>query len=114
MPATPEDLFARFAKLGIETTTVHHAPLYTVEDSKALRGEIAGAHTKNLFLKDKKGNLFLLVLEESAKVDLKRVHEIIGAAGKVSFGSAELLTEVWGVSPGSVTPFGQSTIRVTA
>lgn len=106
MPATPEDLFARLAGLGIAVTTIEHPPLHTVEDSKKLRGEIAGGHTKNLFLKDRKGGLFLVVLEEDAQVDLKRIHEIIGASGKVSFGSAELLVEVWGVQPGAVTPFG--------
>jgi Ala-tRNA(Pro) deacylase len=106
MPATPDDLFAFLDKLGIEVSTVDHPPLYTVEDSKALRGQIAGGHTKNLFLKDRKGSLFLVVLEEDATVDLKRIHEIIGGQGKVSFGSAELLTEVWGVLPGAVTPFG--------
>ena len=73
---------------------------------QALRGEIPGGHTKNLFLKDKKGKLFLLVLGEETEVDLKRVHEKIGGQGRVSFGSAELLEEVWGVRPGAVTPFG--------
>ena len=106
MPASPEDLFAFLAKLGITVTTVDHPPLFTVEDSKVLRGQIAGGHTKNLFLKDRKGNLFLVVLEEDAQVDLKRIHEIIGGNGKVSFGSADLLVEVWGVQPGAVTPFG--------
>lgn len=71
-----------------------------------MRGDIAGGHTKNLFVKDKKGRVFLLVLEEDAVVDLKRVHERIGAQGRVSFGSADLLEEVWGVKPGAVTPFG--------
>ncbi len=71
-----------------------------------MRGEIPGGHTKNLFVKDKKGRLFLLVLGEETVVDLKRVHEKIGAQGRVSFGSAELLEEVWGVRPGAVTPFG--------
>ena len=85
---------------------MEHPALFTVEDSKALRGSIAGAHTKNLFLKDRKGALFLVVAEEDARIDLKRIHERIGAAGKVSFGSAELLVEVWGVQPGAVTPFG--------
>jgi Ala-tRNA(Pro) deacylase len=80
--------------------------LFTVEDSKALRGKIVGGHTKNLFLKDRKGGLFLVVAEEDAVIDLKRLHERIGASGKVSFGSAELLVEVWGVKPGAVTPFG--------
>lgn len=106
MPATPDDLFAFFATNGISVTTVSHPPLYTVEDSKALRGQIEGGHTKNLFLKDKKGNLFLVVAEEDAVIDLKRIHEIIRANGRVSFGSADLLTEVWGVLPGAVTPFG--------
>jgi Ala-tRNA(Pro) deacylase len=106
MPATPEDLLAFLARLAIPTDTVEHPPLFTVEESTALRGEIPGGHTKNLFVKDKKGRLFLLVLGEDAQIDLKRVHEIIGGQGRVSFGSAELLEEVWGVRPGSVTPFG--------
>jgi len=106
MPKSPEELLAYLAALAIETTTVEHPPLFTVEDSKALRGDIAGGHTKNLFVKDKKGRLFLLVLGEETEVDLRRVHEKIGAQGRVSFGSAELLAEVWGVQPGAVTPFG--------
>ena len=75
-------------------------------NSRALRGDIPGGHAKNLFVKDKKGRLFLLVLGEETPIDLKRVHEKIGAQGRVSFGSAELLEEVWGVRPGAVTPFG--------
>jgi Ala-tRNA(Pro) deacylase len=106
MPASPEDLLAALAALSIETSTVEHPPLHTVEESQALRGDIPGGHTKNLFVKDKKGRLFLLVLDEETSVDLKRVHEKIGAQGRVSFGSAELLEEVWGVRPGGVTPFG--------
>ena len=106
MPASSEDLLAYLAGLGVETTTVEHPPLFTVEDSQALRGEIPGGHTKNLFVKDRKGRLFLLVLGEETEVDLKRVHERIGGQGRVSFGSAELLQEVWGVRPGAVTPFG--------
>lgn len=106
MPATPDDLLAYLEKLGIAVQTVEHPPLFTVEDSKALRGRIEGGHTKNLFLKDRKGNLFLIVAEEDTTIDLKKIHEIIGAQGKVSFGSADLLTEVWGVLPGAVTPFG--------
>ena len=106
MPATPEDLIAFLAKLGIASETVEHPPLHTVEESRALRGQIAGGHSKNLFVKDKKSRLFLLTLGEDTPVDLKRVHEKIGANGRVSFGSAELLEEVWGVRPGAVTPFG--------
>ena len=71
-----------------------------------MRGQIPGGHTKNLFVKDKRGQLFLLVLGETSAIDLKRVHEKIGARGRVSFGSAELLDEVWGVRPGAVTPVG--------
>jgi len=106
MPASPEELFGFLAGLAIPVQTVEHPPLFTVEDSKSLRGEISGGHTKNLFLKDKKGRLFLLVLGEEAVIDLKRVHERIGAQGRLSFGSAELLEEAWGVKPGAVTPFG--------
>jgi Ala-tRNA(Pro) deacylase len=106
MPTSPEQLLDYLSSLSIEAETVDHPPLFTVEDSRALRGDIPGGHTKNLFVKDKKGRLFLLVVGEEAVVDLKRVHEKIGAQGRVSFGSAELLEEVWGVLPGAVTPFG--------
>ena len=106
MPASPEDLLAYLAALGVETETLDHPALHTVEDSKALRGDIPGGHTKNLFVKDKKSQLFLLVMGEETLVDLKRVHEKIGAQGRVSFGSSDLLEEVWGVRPGAVTPFG--------
>jgi len=106
MPASPADLLAYLTNLGVETKTIDHPPLFTVEDSRTLRGDIPGGHTKNLFVKDKKGRLFLLVLGEETQVDLKRVHEKIGAQGRVSFGSAELLEEVFGVRPGAVTPFG--------
>lgn len=106
MPASPDDLFAALDALEIAHDTVHHPPLHTVEDSKILRGAIAGGHAKNLFVKDRKGRLFLLVAQEDSRIDLKRVHELIGAQGRVSFGSAALLGEVWGVQPGAVTPFG--------
>ena len=104
MPATPEDLFAYLDRLGIAHATVSHPPLFTVEQSQSLRGRIAGGHSKNLFLKDKSGALFLLVLLEDAKVDLKALPAILGA-GRLSFGSADLLRERLGVEPGSVTPF---------
>jgi Ala-tRNA(Pro) deacylase len=106
MPTSPEDLLAYLGSLSIVVETVDHPPLHTVEDSRALRGDIQGGHTKNLFVKDKKDRLFLLVLGETTAIDLKRVHEKIGAQGRVSFGSAELLEEAWGVRPGAVTPFG--------
>jgi Ala-tRNA(Pro) deacylase len=104
MAATREDLFARLSALGIETVTVEHPPLFTVEQSKELRGDIPGAHTKNLFLKCKKGTLWLVTAVESTAVDLKTLHTKLGC-GRLSFGNAALLGEVLGVQPGSVTPF---------
>jgi len=104
MSATPEDLFARLKALGIDSTTHEHPPLHTVEESQALRGEIAGAHTKNLFLKDKKGALWLVTALEDTPVDLKPLHRQLGSA-RLSFGKAELMREMLGVEPGSVTPF---------
>ena len=81
MPVSSEDLLAYLGNLGVATETVEHPPLFTVEDSRTLRGEIAGGHAKNLFVKDKKSRLFLLVLGEETLVDLKRVHEKIGGRG---------------------------------
>ena len=106
MPKSPDDLFACLERLGIAVTTVSHPPLFTVADSQTLRGEIPGGHTKNLFLKDKKGSFFLVTLGEDAGVDLKQIHHIIGASGRVSFGRPEALLELLGVAPGAVTPFG--------
>jgi Ala-tRNA(Pro) deacylase len=105
MPATPADLFAFLDKLGIAHPTMTHAPLFTVEESQALRGTISGAHTKNLFLKDKKGALFLVTALEDAVIELKSLHRRLGASGRFSFGSAELMRETLGIEPGAVTPF---------
>ena len=105
MPATREDLMAMLARLGLATTTVEHPPLFTVEEAMALRGEVPGAHTKNLFLKDKKDALFLVVAPEEAAIDLKHLHHLIGATGRLSFGKPELLLETLGVTPGAVTAF---------
>ena len=106
MPKTEAELFAFLAELGIAVETRRHPPLFTVADSQALRGEIAGGHTKNLFLKDKKDNVFLVSVGEEAEVDLKQIHHLIGASGRVSFGKPELLMELLGVVPGAVTVFG--------
>lgn len=100
-----EDLLNHLAMLGIETHTVEHPPLFTVEESRALRGEIPGAHTKNLFLKCKKGQLWLVTALEDTRIDLKTLHQKLGS-GRLSFGSAELLGEVLGLTPGSVSTFG--------
>ena len=106
MPKTPDQLFAALDALGIAHSTVKHPPVFTVEQSASLRGQIAGGHTKNLFLRDKKQALFLVVALEDAEIDLKGLHRVLGATGRFSFGSSDLLREVWGVEPGSVTPFG--------
>jgi Ala-tRNA(Pro) deacylase len=102
--ASREDLFRRLAELGIETRTVEHPPVFTVEEAKALRGEIPGGHCKNLFLKDKKDQVWLVVCLEEADVDLKALPAKIGSA-RLSFGRPELLWDVLKVEPGSVTPF---------
>jgi Ala-tRNA(Pro) deacylase len=104
--ATPADLFALLERLGVAARTYDHVPVFTVAESQAIKEEIPGGHSKNLFVKDKKGRLFLIVAEAHTSIDLKRLHEAIGASGRLSFGSAELLREVLGVEPGAVTPFG--------
>lgn len=105
MAATREDLFARLEALGIATRTTAHSPVHTVEEARALRGEIPGGHCKNLFLKDEKGAIWLVVALEDARIDLKALPARIGS-GRLSFGKPDLLKEVLGVEPGSVTPFG--------
>jgi Ala-tRNA(Pro) deacylase len=105
-PKTPDDLFRFLDSLGIAHKTMRHQPVFTVAESVALRDEIPGGHTKNLFVKDRKDNYVLLTVEENAVVDLKTVHTVIGAAGKVSFGKPEKLMEYLGVIPGAVTAFG--------
>jgi Ala-tRNA(Pro) deacylase len=105
MPASPDELFAYLDGLGVAHKTVHHQALFTVEESQALRGKIPGAHTKNLFLRDKKGTVYLVVTLEDAAIELRSLHRLLGASGRFSFGSAELMRELIGVEPGSVTPF---------
>jgi Ala-tRNA(Pro) deacylase len=105
MPVTPDDLLAYLDSLGIAHKSVSHPPLFTVEESRGLRGQIPGGHTKNLFLRDKKGTLFLVVALEDAAIDLKSLHRLLGATGRFSFGSPDQLDDLLGVQPGSVTPF---------
>lgn len=104
MPATPDDLFARLDALGIRHKTHHHPPLHTVAESVRLRGSLPGGHCKSLFLKDRKGGLWLVVVLEERRLDLKALAERLGAP-RFSFGSPALMEEVLGVTPGSVTPF---------
>ncbi len=105
MPLSPQDLLNTLKDLGFETTTHKHEAVFTVEESSKIKQEIPGGHTKNLFLKDKKGNFFLIVAEGTAQIKLNSVHGLIGAKGRVSFGKPEALMELLGVKPGSVTAF---------
>lgn len=105
-PVNREALLSMLDNAGLETTTIDHPAVFTVNESKTLRGTIEGAHTKNLFLKDKKGQLFLLTAKEDSTVNLKTLHKLIGGSSRFSFGSAELMEDCLGVTPGSVTAFG--------
>jgi Ala-tRNA(Pro) deacylase len=101
-PVTRAELFARLDALGIETTTVEHEAVFTVAESARLERNLPGGHTKNLFLKDAKGRLFLVIAQSQTPIDLKSLHKSIGCA-RLSFGKPELLLEVLGVPAGSVT-----------
>jgi Ala-tRNA(Pro) deacylase len=104
-PTTPEQLFSYLEGLDIRTQTATHPPVFTVEEARALRGSLPGAHIKNLFLRNKKGDeMWLVVAEENRAIDLKRLGETLGA-GRLSFGSPERLMTYLGVPPGAVTPF---------
>lgn len=104
MNADQRRLYGRFDELGIVTKTHAHEPAFTVEEARILRGEIPGGHCKNLFLKDKKAQIWLIVCLEDARIDLKKAPDKIGSA-RLSFGKPELLKEILAVEPGSVTPF---------
>ncbi len=104
MPATRHDLIAFLGQLGIKTTTHDHVPVFTVEEAQKVHGDIPGGHCKNLFCKDEKGALWLIVALENAGIDLKAAPARIGSK-RLSFGKPDLLMEVLGVMPGSVTPF---------
>lgn len=104
MPARPDNLFARLAELSIATETHRHPPVFTVEEAKRLRGDIAGAHCKNLLLVDHKGQLWLVVAREDTALDMKALRGRLGS-GRLSFASPERLREALGIGPGEVTPF---------
>lgn len=99
---TRAELFARLDALGIPHRTVEHEAVFTVAESERLHRELTGGHTKNLFLKDAKDKLWLVIAEAHTPVDLKALPKAIGSA-RLSFGKAELLQSVLGVTPGSVT-----------
>ena len=105
MPASRQDLFALFDKWEIKTSTVEHIPVFTVDEAKKVHDQIPGGHCKNLFCKDEKGVLWLIVALEDAHIDLKAAKDRIGSK-RLTFGKPELLIEILGVEPGSVTPFG--------
>ena len=106
LPTSPAAVLAFLDSLGIATSTVEHAPVFTVAESKATGRPMDGGHVKNLFLKDKKSRLFCVTVLESAVIDLKRLHERIGGSGRLSFAGPDVLFARWGVRPGSVTPLG--------
>jgi len=103
-PLTRAELFERLAALGIATTTVDHPPLFTVAESAEVARRLPGGHTKNLFLKDAKANLYLVVALADSAVDLKTLPQTINSH-RLSFGNPTLLMETLGVTPGSVTAF---------
>jgi Ala-tRNA(Pro) deacylase len=105
MPASREELFERLRSLGIETRTVEHEPVFTVEQAKQVHDDMPGGHCKNLFCKDEKGALWLIVALEDAVINLKATPARIGSK-RLTFGKPDLLMEILGVEPGSVTPFG--------
>jgi Ala-tRNA(Pro) deacylase len=104
MPWTPERLLALLDDLGVEHSTIRHPPVFTVEEAGAHTGHLPGGHCKSLFLKDKKGALWLLVCLDHRRIDMNLLSKATGG-GRLSFGRPELLEEVMGMTPGSVTPF---------
>jgi len=101
---TRADLIALLDSLGVEHLTHEHPAVFRVGEGEEIKAAIPGAHTKNLFLKDAKDQLWLISAQDRTVIDLKRLHTVIGSA-RLSFGSAELMEQVLGVTPGSVTAF---------
>ena len=110
-PSAPEPAFDRdrlldwMADHGIAQTTHDHPAVFRVEEGLELKAALPGAHTKNLFLKDKKARLWLISARQDTVIDLKRADKWIGSA-RLSFGNETLLWETLGVRPGSVTALG--------
>jgi Ala-tRNA(Pro) deacylase len=103
-PISRHELFAFLDGLGVAHATLDHTPVFRVEEGAAIKAAMPGGHTKNLFLKDSKGQIWLVCALGATQVDLKRLPGVIGS-GRLSFGSEALLFEVLGVRPGSVTVF---------
>ena len=104
MPLTPPELLARLEAFGLPASTIEHAPAFTVAEGEAAMGQLPGVLIKNLFLRDPKEAMWLVVAPWDRKIDLKRLPAAIGS-GRLSFGSPDRLMRVLGVTPGSVTPF---------
>ncbi len=104
MPATPDDLFAFLDTHGVAHRTLEHPAVFRVDEGHDVKAQLPGGHTKNLFLKDGKGQLWMVCALGETRIDLKRLPEVIGSA-RLSFGSPELMQETLGVTPGSVTIF---------
>ena len=104
MALTPEEFLAFLDRLGIAVVTHRHPPVFTVEEAARHTAHLPGGHTKNLFLEDREGGLWLVSCLDRQKVKVNALARLLGAP-RVSFGSAERLREVLGVEPGSVTPF---------
>ena len=104
MVATKADLFNRLRELDISVTTFEHRAVFTVHQSRSIRGDIDGGHCKNLFLNDKSKQLWLLITLEDTMVDLKKLRHLIGSR-HLSFCRETLLEDVLGVKAGGVTPF---------
>jgi Ala-tRNA(Pro) deacylase len=102
---TRPDLIAFFDAHGVDHATTDHVAVFRVGEAPGVKDAIEGAHTKNLFLKDAKGRLWLISAKDDTQIDLKRLHTVIGSA-RLSFGAAELMEAALGVTPGSVTAFG--------
>ena len=102
-PATRQALFAFLDAHGVDHATTAHAPVFRVEEGHTVKAALPGGHTKNLFLKDARGELWLITALAETAIDLKRAPGAIGSA-RLSFGSPERLWDALGVRPGSVTP----------
>lgn len=103
-PLDPARLLARLAELGIEARTYDHAPVLTVGEAKLATAHVAGCHCKNLFLEERGGAHWLVVLPADKALDLRSLADALGLR-RLSFASPERLREKLGVAPGSVTPF---------
>ncbi|WP_026942863.1 prolyl-tRNA synthetase associated domain-containing protein [Hellea balneolensis] len=104
MPVSRKKLFEYLDELNIPRTTIDHAPVFTVEESAEIKADMPGAHTKNLFLKDKAGRFFLICAQSDTQIRVNKLHPLLGCK-RLSFGKPEPLLDLLGVTPGSVTLF---------